>query len=90
MCLAVPARVVALEGHASGIKTATVDVGGVMRTLRVDYIPDVCVGDYVVASLGFAVRRLSEAEAMETYEALGQLYDLSELDLPAAGSEAAS
>lgn len=83
MCLAVPGRVVAIS-DAAGIATATVDVGGVTRTLCVDYLPDVQVGDYVVASLGFAVRRLSEAEALEAYETLGELYDLSGLDLPTA------
>jgi hydrogenase expression/formation protein HypC len=85
MCLAVPGRVVAIESHPSGITTATVDAGGVERTLCIDYVPDVRVGDYVVASLGFAVRQLTEEEAMETYEALGQLFDLSALDLPGAG-----
>lgn len=84
MCLAVPGRVVEIQAHPSGITTATVDVGGVPRSLCVDYVPDVRVGDYVVASLGFAVRLLTEAEAMETYEALEQLYDLSGLDLPTA------
>lgn len=82
MCLAVPGRVVEIT-RSSGITTARVEIGGVGRTLCIDYVPDVEVGDYVVASLGFAVRRLTETEALETYEALGQLYDLSELDLPA-------
>ena len=86
MCLAVPGRVVEIS-RSPGLSTATVDVGGVARTLCIDYVPDVQVGDYVVASLGFAVRRLTEAEALETYEALGQLYDLSELHLPAAEGE---
>ncbi len=82
MCLAVPARVVAIERHPAGITTATVEAGGTTRSLRVDYVPDVRVGDYVVASLGFAVQCLTETEAMQTYEALSQLYDLSGMDLP--------
>ena len=85
MCLAVPGRVVEVQAHPSGITTATVDVGGVTRRLCVDYLPVVRVGDYVVASLGFAVRRLTEAEAMEAYEAIGQIRDLSALDLPTTG-----
>jgi len=83
MCLAVPGRIVDIL-HTGGLTTATVDVGGVTRSLCIDYVPDVQVGDYVVASLGFAVRRLSETEALQAYEALGQLYDLSGLDLPTA------
>jgi len=82
MCLAVPGRVVAIEPNRAGLTMATVDVGGVTRSLCIDYVPGVRVGDYVVASLGFAVRRLTEGEAIETYEALGQIYDLSALDLP--------
>jgi hydrogenase expression/formation protein HypC len=89
MCLAVPGRVVEIT-RSAGLCTATVEVGGVARELVIDYVPDVQVGDYVVASLGFAVRRLTEDEARETYEALGQLYDLSGLDPPAAPTAGAS
>jgi hydrogenase expression/formation protein HypC len=83
MCLAVPGRVIEIS-RGAGLSTAIVEVGGVARELCIDYVPDVQVGDYVVASLGFAIRRLSQAEAVETYAALGQLYDLSDLDLPTA------
>jgi hydrogenase expression/formation protein HypC len=86
MCLAVPGRVVSIS-RTAGLATAVVDVGGVERTLRVDYLPDVRVGDYVVASLGFAVRRLSRSEALATYEALARIHDLSGLDLPTVGDD---
>jgi hydrogenase expression/formation protein HypC len=62
MCLAVPARVVAVDGD----RMATVEVGGVTRRVALDLVPETRVGDYVIVHVGFAIQRLDEAEARET------------------------
>ncbi|WP_297465057.1 HypC/HybG/HupF family hydrogenase formation chaperone [Thermococcus sp.] len=64
MCLAVPGRIIAIEG-----KTATVDFGGVKRKVRLDLLPNVDVGDYVVVHTGFAIESLDEKRALEILEA---------------------
>jgi hydrogenase expression/formation protein HypC len=71
MCLAVPGKVVAVSGEPPG-RVAEVEYGSARRTAQLLYLPDVQVGDYVVVQAGFAIRRLSEAEATE---ALGLLRD---------------
>jgi hydrogenase expression/formation protein HypC len=61
MCLAVPARVVEVDGES-----ALVDFGdGVTRKVNVALV-EAKVGDYVLVHAGFAIHVLSENEALET------------------------
>lgn len=68
MCLAVPARVVTLEGGV-----ATVEVGGNTRQADVTLLDEVKVGDYVLLHAGFAIGRYDRDEALETLRALEDL-----------------
>lgn len=62
MCLAVPGRVVSItEDDLAPV--GTVDFDGVLKEVSFACLPDVEVGDYVVAHLGMAVDRLDEQEA---------------------------
>jgi hydrogenase expression/formation protein HypC len=67
MCLAVPGRVVAVEGMSG-----RVDFGGVECTVLLQLLPDVRVGDWVLAHAGFAIQRLDAALAAETLALLGE------------------
>jgi hydrogenase expression/formation protein HypC len=60
MCLAVPGKVVAVEGQI-----AKVDFGGVQRETNVSLV-DVKVGDYVIVHAGFAIQIVDEDEAKDT------------------------
>lgn len=71
MCLAVPAQVVAINDD----RMATVEVGGVARTISLDLVPETKVGDYVIVHVGFAIQRLDEFEARETLSLLDELAD---------------
>lgn len=64
MCLAVPARVVEIRDEV-----AIVDFGGVKREARLDLLPDVRVGDYVIVHTGFAIEKLDEKQALESLKA---------------------
>jgi len=64
MCLAVPAKVVEIRG-----KVAIVDFGGIKREARLDLLPDVKVGDYVIVHTGFAIEKLDEEQALESLKA---------------------
>jgi len=68
MCLAVPGKVIDIEG-----KTAVVDFGGVKREVRLDLLPDVKVGDYVIVHTGFAIEKLDEKRALEILEAWAEV-----------------
>lgn len=62
MCLAVPAKVVKINGN-----DAKADFGGVLQTVNVSLV-DVDIGDYVIVHAGFAIEVMDEKEAKETLE----------------------
>ena len=68
MCLAVPAKVVSIEGEK-----AVVELGGLTRQAHTMLVPHLQVGDYVLLHAGFAIQTLDEAEAQETLELLAQM-----------------
>jgi len=72
MCLAVPGRILEIKDMQS-TKVAVVDLGGVVRDVNLAMVPDAAVGDYLVAHSGFAVRRMSESEALETARLLDEM-----------------
>jgi len=74
MCLAVPMRVVAVNGNE-----AEVEQGGTKLQVRVDLVEDVRVGDYVLVHAGFAIQKLDEEEAFETLRLL-EMLGMSPLD----------
>lgn len=72
MCLGVPGRIVEIPSGRPDV--ARVDVQGVARDINVALLADAPpgVGDWVMIHLGFALERMTEAEAMD---ALGLLRD---------------
>ena len=64
MCLAVPLKLIEING-----KTATGEAMGMTRQVRVDFIKDPQVGDYVMVHAGFAIERLPEGQALADSEA---------------------
>jgi len=75
MCLAVPGKILEIDEH-DGNRTARVEFGGITRPVRLDFVPEAQVGDYVVTHVGFAISRLDAEEADRTLrmlEAMGLL-----------------
>jgi hydrogenase expression/formation protein HypC len=68
MCLAVPLRIVRIEGTM-----AEVELGGVLRQVSLVLTPEAQVGDYVLVHTGFAISRLDEQEAQETLALFAEL-----------------
>ena len=64
MCLAVPAKVVAIEDQL-----ASVEVQGVRRAASLMLLPEAKVGDFVLVHAGFAMQIVDPAE-MERIEAM--------------------
>jgi hydrogenase expression/formation protein HypC len=61
MCLAIPAKVMNIDGSK-----AKVDFGqGVLREVNVSLV-DAKVGDYVLVHAGYAIQVIEEKEALET------------------------
>jgi hydrogenase expression/formation protein HypC len=61
MCLAIPAKIMSLDGEK-----AKVDFGqGVLREVNVSLV-EAKVGDYVLVHAGYAIQTVEEKEALET------------------------
>ena len=58
MCLAVPLKIVAIDG-LNGVG----EVEGLRRRMRLDFIKEPRVGEYVIVHAGFAIERLGEEQA---------------------------
>jgi hydrogenase expression/formation protein HypC len=61
MCLAVPAKVIEINGNE-----AVLDYGGVRKKANLSMLSEVEVGDYVLVHVGYAISKLDEKEALET------------------------
>jgi hydrogenase expression/formation protein HypC len=59
MCLAVPARVVALLGD----QWVETEVGGIRSRVSIALLDEVVLGDYLIVHAGFAITRLDVEEA---------------------------
>lgn len=68
MCLAIPARIVTIEGYQ-----AQVEVGGVTRTIGLMLTPEAQVGDYVYVHAGHAISILDQQQALESLRLLREL-----------------
>ena len=77
MCLAVPGRVLDINDR-DGTRMATVDFGGVVKEVCLEYLPDLRVGEYAIVHVGFALQRLDEESARHTLELFAELGMLQE------------
>jgi len=74
MCLAIPAKVTALEEG----DMAVVALEGVKKRISVALLDEIAVGDYVLIHVGYALHRLSEEEAQRTLELMAEAGILKE------------
>lgn len=68
MCLAIPGQVDSIEE-----KKATVNFGGIKRKVDLSLIDDIKVGEYILVHVGFAIQKVEEEVARETYRLLAEV-----------------
>jgi hydrogenase expression/formation protein HypC len=68
MCLALPARVISINGL-----DATVDLGGVRKAISIELVPEAHVDDYVIVHVGHAIGLLDADEAARTLALFAEL-----------------
>jgi hydrogenase expression/formation protein HypC len=79
MCLAVPGKVLSING-ADIARTGRVSFGGTVKEVNLAYVPETKVGDYVLVHVGFAISVVDEAEAVQVFAYLRQMGELAELE----------
>lgn len=67
MCLGVPGRIIETYDDR-GTPMATVDFGGVTKTVCLVYTPDASIGDYAIIHAGFAIAVLDETAAQQSLD----------------------
>lgn len=70
MCLAIPLKLVEINGNK-----AIGEAMGMQRELRLDFIDEPKIGEYVIVHAGFAIERLGEKQALEDLESWGEVAD---------------
>jgi hydrogenase expression/formation protein HypC len=73
MCLAIPARIIKLEGDE-----ATVDAMGNQFRARTTLLPDVKLGDLVLIHAGFAISMIDEDEAKKTWQLIAEIDEFND------------
>lgn len=68
MCLAIPMKILKIEGDR-----AWVSAGTVKRRIAVNFLTSPKIGDYVMVHAGFAIERLDPKEAEETLRILEKI-----------------
>ena len=89
MCLAIPGKVEAIttDGPTGRlVRMGRVNFGGVVKSVCLDYVPEVEVGDYTIVHVGFALSRIDEETAEKT---LADFRAMGVLDEELAGEEEA-
>jgi hydrogenase expression/formation protein HypC len=68
MCLALPGRILSIEGDY-----AMVDINGNTFRVFIQLLPEAQPGDYVLVHAGYALQFVSEAEAQITLDILKEM-----------------
>ena len=83
MCLAVPGKIISIDGSDPELKMARVDFSGMVADVCIQWLPEeVGIGDYVLAHVGMALSKVDEQDAMDTLEALQTMGELADMDIP--------
>jgi hydrogenase expression/formation protein HypC len=72
MCLAIPGKILKVDRGSEPLM-GTVSFGGVEKTVCLEWVPGVNIGDYVMVHVGFALSTVDEKEALETLEIVRQM-----------------
>lgn len=79
MCLAVPGKLISIEGVDPTFRTGRVNFGGIVKDVNLAYVPEAEIGNYVLVHVGFALTVVDEAEAAKVFDYLQQMGELGEL-----------
>ena len=73
MCLAIPARIVELDGDK-----AVVDAMGNRWKAKTTLLPEAKIGDLVLIHAGFAISQVDEEEAKRTWQLIAEISEFDD------------
>ncbi|MFH1051628.1 MAG: HypC/HybG/HupF family hydrogenase formation chaperone [bacterium] len=78
MCLAIPGQIISIDESIDGSTMAITSFGGIKKSVCVDLVPEVKIGDYVLVHVGFALNIIDEKEAEETIELINEIMEAAD------------
>lgn len=76
MCLGIPLKIIEIND-----KEAIGELNGVKRKVRVDLLPNLKLGDYVMVHAGFAIEIMNEEAAKDTLDAVKEIEEIMKDEL---------
>ena len=73
MCLAIPARIVELDGDR-----AVVDAMGNRWKAKTTLLPEAKIGDLILIHAGFAISLVDEEEAQKTWQLIAEINEFQD------------
>lgn len=80
MCLAVPGKIVSIEGEDPLLRVGKVSFGGIVKEVNLAYVPEAKIDDYVLVHVGFAINTIDEEEAHKVFQYLKEMNELDDLE----------
>ena len=68
MCLGIPMKVKKINGDF-----AEVESGRLLRTINIQMMPQIKIGDYVIVHAGFAIEKVDPKKAKETLRIINEM-----------------
>jgi hydrogenase expression/formation protein HypC len=78
MCLAVPGKLMSIEGDDPLLRSGRVSFGGIIKEVNLSLVPEVVVGDYLLVHAGFAISAIDEEEANRVFSLLDEIDEKNE------------
>jgi hydrogenase expression/formation protein HypC len=85
MCLAVPGKLLSVQGQEPLELTGRVSFGGIIKEVSLACAPEAKPGDYVLVHVGVAIGVVDPEEAEETFRYLREMGDLGGLEPAGTG-----
>jgi len=79
MCLAVPGKILEIQGDDPLFRTCRVSFGGVVKQVSLACVPEAKTSDYVLVHVGMALSIVDQEEASKVFSYLKEMGDLEEL-----------
>ncbi len=79
MCLAIPGKIESIENNPSQMRMGKVNMGGILKQVNLELVPEAKVNDYVLIHVGVALSIVDEEEAQKTLDFLRGTDDFNEL-----------
>lgn len=72
MCLAVPGKILSIQGEAL-MRSGKVSFSGVVKEVNLAYLPEAQIGDYAIIHAGVAIAIVDPEEAKQTLQDLQEI-----------------